>query len=91
MMHRAIELHKGDVLYCNTKFMEEYGYYYELMPGEIIYIHSSPNSILNEGIMFRVVKIFKEKSPNKKWWQFWIKQTEKVTGYHIEVMEDKNE
>ena len=85
--NRAYELHRGDVLYCNTEWLKENGYYYELTLGEVIHIHQKPNSILNDGVEFRVVYAFKEKKyPNKKWWQFCIKQEEEVTGYHLEVV-----
>lgn len=68
---RYVELHKGDIIYFNTETMKEYGYYYDLLPGEVV--------LLNNLKEFRVVKIYKTK---KKWWQFWKK--EKVTGYHLE-------
>ena len=85
--YRAHELHKEDVLYCNIKFMEEQRYYYELLLGQTIYFHTKDNNIREEGIAARVTKVFKEKKyPNKKWWQFWLKQEETVTGYHLMVV-----
>ena len=75
---RLYELHSGDVLYCNTKFIEKLGHDYNLILGENIYIINC--------ITAKVVKVFKEKNPNKKWWQFWIKQEEIVTGYHLEII-----
>jgi len=80
-------LHKNDIIYCNTAFIEELGYYYELKLGELIFLHTKYNNILEEGKPLRVVRIFKEKKYlNKKWWQFWLKQEETVTGYHLEVI-----
>lgn len=69
----GIALHKGDIIYFNKEAMKEYGYCYDLLPGEVV--------LLNNLKEFRVVEIFKTK---KKWWQFWKK--EKVTGYHLEVV-----
>ena len=85
--HRAYELHKGDVIYGNTEFMKEHKYYYELLLGQTIYLHTKDNNIREEGIAVKVTKVFKEKKyPNKKWWQFWLKQEETVTGYHLMVL-----
>ena len=81
---RGYELHSGDILYCNTEWMKEAGYYYELSPGETIYVHTKNNNIREEGTAFRVTEVFKNKKyPNKKWWQFWLRQEEIVTGYHL--------
>ena len=70
---RCVALHKGDIIYFNKEAMKELGYYYDLLPGEVV--------LLNNLKEFRVVEIFKTK---KKWWQFWKKV--KVTGYHLEVL-----
>lgn len=50
---RYVELHKGDIIYFNTEAMKEYGYYYDLLPGEVV--------LLNNLKEFRVVKIYKTK------------------------------
>ena len=84
---RLYEVHNGDVLYCNTEWMEKFGYYYELTLGQTIYLHSENNNILEKGIEVQITKVFKDKKyPNKKWWQFWIKQEETVTGYHLMII-----
>lgn len=84
---RLHELRSGDELYCNTKFMEEQKYYYELNLGDIIYIHSCRNNILEEGVAARVIKVEKERTnSDKKWWQFWIKHQEYVTGYNLMIV-----
>lgn len=75
---RVYELHKQDVLYCNVEFMKEQKYYQELLLGQIVYLN---------GVSAKVIKVFKEKKyPNKKWWQFWIKQEEIITGYNLMVI-----
>ena len=84
--NRICELHSGDVIYCNTKFMEKQSYYYELILGDIIHLHSNKDNILEEGIASRVINVFKKKTPDKKWWQFWIKQKEYVMGYNLEII-----
>lgn len=79
---RLYELHSGDVIYCNTLFINDLGYDHDLTLGTHIYIDSIGNNPIA-----RVTKVFKEKKyPNKKWWQFWIKQEEYVTGYYLEIM-----
>ena len=76
--YRAYELHKGDVLYCNHEFMKEFRCYNDLLLLQEVNLN---------GIAARVVKVIKNKKyPNKKWWQFWLKQEEYVTGYHLEII-----
>ena len=69
--HRAYELHKGDVLYCNVAFIKEMGYSSQLELGQ----H------LNNGL--KVVKEIRKEN-KKRWWQFWIKKYGEITGYHLE-------
>lgn len=84
---RVYEFHLGDVLYFSVELMKKLGYYYELNAGDPVYIYPENNSIREDGTMLRVSKVFKEKKyPNKKWWQFWIKQEETVIGYHLMVV-----
>ena len=74
--NRLYKVHNGYVLYCNKEWVQELGYDYDLLLGECIYV--------NGNITAKVIKVFRDKKyPNKRWWQFWIKQKEIVTGYHI--------
>lgn len=75
---RLCEVNSGDIVYCNSEFMKEFGYYQDLLLGQKVNLN---------GATSQVVKVFKEKKyPNKKWWQFWIKQEEYVTGYYLMVI-----
>lgn len=86
MKERMYELHINDIIYCNTAFIEELGYDYDLIPGEAIYIFQIKEERSIDKVA-KVIKVFTEKKyPNKKWWQFWLKQEEKVTGYHIIIV-----
>ena len=85
--YRAYKLCSGDVLYCNKEFMEQQRYHYNLNVGDIVYLYPKKNNILEDGVKARVAQVFTEKKyPNKKWWQFWIKQEEYVTGYHLMII-----
>ncbi len=87
---RAYELHSGDVIYCNVDAMkkkkldEHYIYYGSRKLGDHIALYFQEHDV---AFSVKVVDVFKEKKyPNKKWWQFWIKQEETVTGYHLMVV-----
>jgi hypothetical protein len=84
---RLYKLCSGDVLYCNKEFMEEQHYHYDLSIGDFVYLYPKENSILENGVKAIVTKVFTDKKyPNKKWWQFWIKQEEYITGYHLMIV-----
>lgn len=85
---RAYRLCKGDVLYFNTAMMQTIGYSYELELGQKIRLYPEPNSIIAKGIVLLVTEVHKiKKYPNKKWWQFWLKQETYIKGYNLEVLE----
>lgn len=85
MKERLYEIHSGDVLYCNVEFIKELGYPYELELGQTIYIYSEHNSIAKSDLL--VTEVHKTKKyPNKKWWQFWLKQEEYINGYSLTVL-----
>lgn len=76
---RLYEMHSGDILYCNIKFIEELGHPYELELGQSF-------GICKKGVV-KVVNIHKTKKyPNKKWWQFWLKQEEYIDGYNLMIL-----
>lgn len=76
--YRAYQLHSGDVLYFNVIAIKELGYDYKLKLGEDICIGN---------LSAKITKIYgKKKYPNKKWWQFWLKQEEYVEGYNLMVL-----
>ena len=84
---RVHQLHSGDVLYCNIEFMNYLGYPYELALGQNVYIYPEHNSIIAKSITAKVTKVHKHKKyPNKKWWQFWLKQEEYVEGYNLMIL-----
>ena len=83
---RILRLSQGDILYFNVPWIESIGCQYELKLGQII-------DIVREGDLSdvkgkaKVVKIFKAKKyPNKKWWQFWLKQEEYIGGYNLMIL-----
>ena len=78
---RLYELHSGDVFYCNVDAIKELGYDYDLILGDVVYL----GSVITDPSA-RVVKVIKNNKHTKKWWQFWIKQQEKVTGYNLMVI-----
>lgn len=87
MEGRLYEMHNGDVLYCNVEFVRELRYPYELELGQTIHIYPEHNSIIAKGIDLLVTEVHKKKKyPNKKWWQFWLKQEEDITGYNLTVL-----
>ena len=84
---RAYQLHSGDELYCDVNFIKCLGYYYELELGQTISIYPEHNSIIAKGIAAKISKKYTHKKyPNKKWWQFWLKQEEYVDGYILTIL-----
>ena len=85
---RACRLYRGDVVYFNAEMMKAIGYNYELELGQKIRLYPEQNSIIAKGISLLVTEVHKTKKyPNKKWWQFWLKQETYVKGYNLEVLE----
>ena len=89
---RVCELHSGDVIYCNVEAMkklDENYIYYDIRYGgrklgDHIALYFQEYDV---AFSMEVVEVFKEKKyPNKKWWQFWLKQEETVTGYNLMVI-----
>lgn len=75
---RAYQLHSGDVLYCNVVMIKTLGYDYELKLNENIFM---------SGMQAKVSERYTHKKyPNKKWWQFWLKQEEYVDGYNLLIL-----
>lgn len=75
---RAYQLHSGDEIYMNVAAVKTLGYGYELKLSENIFI---------SGMQAMVVKRYTHKKyPNKKWWQFWLKQEEYIDGYNLMVL-----
>jgi hypothetical protein len=74
---RACRLWTGDEIYLNTKAMKDLGFQCELDLGETITLPFKA----------QVTKRYTHKKyPNKKWWQFWLKQEEYVDGYNLMIM-----
>jgi len=74
---RVTQLYSGDELYLNVAMMKDLGFERELQLGETV---SFP-------IKVQVTKRYTHKKyPNKKWWQFWLKQEEYVDGYNLMIM-----
>ena len=74
---RAYQLCSGDEIYLNVASVKELGFERELQVGENI---SVPLQVL-------VTKRYTHKKyPNKRWWQFWIKQEEYVDGYNLLIL-----
>lgn len=87
MESRIYEAHRGDVLYCNIKFIEELGHPYELKLGQTLDIYKKENGMVTNGVVAEVIKVHsKKKYPNKKWWQFWLKQEEYIDGYNLMIL-----
>ena len=87
MKERVYEARSGDVLYCNTKFIEELGHPYELKLGWTLDIYEKDGAMVTKGVIAKVIEIHsKKKYPNKKWWQFWLKQEEYVDGYNLMIL-----
>ena len=84
---RAYQLQSGDEVFCNVEWLECLGYYYELNLGQIIRIYPKPDNIIAKGMQAIVAKRYTHKKyPNKKWWQFWLKQEEYVDGYNLMIL-----
>ena len=84
---RAYRLCSGDEVYFNTAMTEKIGYHYELELGQKIKLYPDNNSIIETGITLLVTEVHKTKKyPNKKWWQFWLKQKEYIDGYNLTVI-----
>lgn len=75
---RAYAPKSGDQIYFNVAAVKQLGYDYELSIGEDIYLMDIPAKAIER-------KTHK-KYPNKKWWQFWLKQEEYVDGYVLLVL-----
>lgn len=85
--YRAYKLNSGDELYFDTVAVKNLGYEYELTLGQTICIYPENNSIIAKGIRLKVKEICcTKKYPNKKWWQFWIKQEKYINGYILMVL-----
>ena len=89
---RAHKLHSGDVIYCNVEAMKELDenyMYYDMhyggrKLGDHIALYFKEHDV---AFSMKVIEVFKEKKyPNKKWWHFWLKQEETVTGYNLMVL-----
>lgn len=84
---RAYQLQSGDEVFCNVKCIESLGYYYELNLGQIISMYPKSDNIIAKSMKAMVVqRCTHKKYPNKKWWQFWLKQEEYVDGYILIIL-----
>lgn len=75
---RAYELKRGDEIYFNIAAIKQFGYNYELSIGEDIYLMELPAKVIKRKT--------RKKYPNKKWWQFWLKQEEYIDGYILMIL-----
>lgn len=87
MKEMIYKAYSGDVLYCNAKFIEELGHPYKLKLGQTLDIYEKDGAMVTKGVVAKVVEVHKiKKYPNKKWWQFWLKQEEYIDGYNLMVL-----
>lgn len=84
---RVYQLHRGDELYYNVEFIKELGHPYTLELGQTLNIYKKSNGMVTKGIVAKVSEVHTHKKyPNKKWWQFWLKQEEYIDGYNLMVL-----
>ena len=85
---RAYRLNHGDIVYFNKTMMNTIGYPYELELGQKIRLYPEQNNIIAPSTVLLIKDIHRTKKyPNKKWWQFWLKQETYIEGYDLEVLE----
>lgn len=77
-IYRTVQLHSGDVLSFNIEAVKTLGIERTLKLGE--------NIEINEDLTMMVTYVIKKTIQDKKWWQFWLKKQEEVTGYHLMVI-----
>ena len=96
---RVYQLNAGDILYCNQETINKLiGYECKLKWNDEVYIKenkmilpvliSGYNNFTNSNsAKAKVVEVHKTKKyPNKKWWQFWLKQEEYIDGYNLMIL-----
>lgn len=76
--YRVVELHSGDVLYFNIEAIKTLGIDKTLKAGE--------NIDINDDLSMKVMDVITKVIQDKKWWQFWRKKKEEVTGYNLMVI-----
>ena len=84
MYVRAIELHDGDELFCSVDIFDTkvcLGQRIKLNKGfEIAMQWSTVDDTY--AIVSRIVK----SNPDKRWWQFWVKQ--EILGYILRIVKE---
>jgi len=88
---RLYQLNKDDVIFIDTIGMERLGYTRKLVPGDRVHFNRhlcrAYYTIDLKNVSAIVTKVYKHKKyPNKKWWQFWLKQEEYTDGYNLMIL-----
>lgn len=75
---RAYKLQSGDMIYLSIVALQELGYDSNLQLGD--------NIVIGELHAHAMKRKYHEKYPDKKWWQFWLKQEEYTDGYTFLIL-----